>query len=169
MLTYLIMVLVFTVPNEAEFKAENVSIKVNIQSNIFLYEVTNLGSSPINGFEVKYYAAYNFIVPEGWQKDTTSNTFRSWTDNPEMYIFPDNTAEFSMRVSSRGAVLAKLPVKIKLISEKTIVVPDVWSPSPEPRYYIILIAGLILFLFLLHSFILIYKSRKKIKPSNAAL
>ena len=56
-----------------------------------------------------------------------------------------------MRVSSRGAVLDKLPAKIEFESGKTVVVADVWSPVPEPTSYVLFIAGFIAALFLVHS------------------
>jgi len=161
MLAYVFIALTIATPNQAEFKTDQVSIKVDIQSNIFKYEVTNLGASPIVGFEAQHHASYNFIVPDGWHKEDSSDLFKAWTDDLELAIGPGKTAEFSMRVSSRGAVLGRAPAKVRFQSGQTATVPNVWSPSPEPRSYIFLIAGLTLFIILLHTAALVRKNRRR--------
>lgn len=151
--------------NQAEFKNEQACISVNIWSNIYTYKLTNLSKSPIIGFEVGQHASYNFEVPEGWKMDISPEIFQTWTENSKMGIAPKKTAEFSLRVSSVGAVLGLVPAKIKLQSGETITIPAVWSPVPEPKSYIILVSGLILFIVLLHSAIVIFKDRRTQKAS----
>jgi hypothetical protein len=161
MLACVLMILAAMPPNQAEFKVEQVSIKVDIQSNIFRYDVTNLSTSPIICFEAKHHAAYNFQAPDGWHKEDSSNLFKAWTDDPQSAVGPNKTGQFSMRVSSRGAVLGQAPVRIQFQSGQIVSVSDVWSPSPEPRNYVFLVAGLTLFIILLHSSVLIYKEHRK--------
>jgi hypothetical protein len=161
MLPYLFTALALLAPNQAEFRTEQVSIMVDIQSNIFQYNVTNLSSSPIVYFEVNHHAAYNFQAPSGWYEEDSSDLFKAWTDDSELAIGPSKTAEFSMRVSSRGAILNKAPAKIRFQSGQTITVPNVWSSSQEPQSYIFLIAGLILFIILLHTIALVRKDRQQ--------
>jgi hypothetical protein len=166
MLLYLFTALALLAPNQAEFKTEQVAILVDIQSNIFQYNITNLASSPVVYFEVNHHAAYNFEVPEGWHKEHSSDIFKAWTDDPQSAIGPDKTAEFSMRVSSRGAVLTRAPVKIQFLSGQTSIVPAVWCPAPEPKSYVFLIAGLFLFIILLHTIVLVRKDRWRIPKAH---
>ena len=161
----MIIALTGMVSGQAEFKADCVRICVNVQSNIYTYKVTNLSTSPIVRFEVKQHVSYNFIVPEGWQHEISSGVLQAWTSNRQMAIQPDRTAEFSLRVSSRGAVLGRTPAKVQFQSGETITVPGVWAPTPEPRSYIALVVGLVLILLLLHTTALVYKSRRAKKAS----
>jgi hypothetical protein len=160
MLAYLLVTLAIMAPNQAIFEADHVSIKVDIQSNIFKYEVTNLGASPIVGFEAQHHAAYNFLVPDGWHKEDSSDLFKAWADDSELAIGPGKTAEFSMRVSSRGAVLNQAPAKVRFLSGQTVIIPNVWSPSPEPKSYVFLVASLFLFIILLHTAVIAFKNRR---------
>lgn len=160
MLPYLFTALALLAPNQAEFKTEQVSIMVDIQSNIFQYNVTNLSSSPIVHFEVHHHAAYNFQAPDGWHKENSADRFCAWTDEPQSAIGPSKTDQFSMRVSSRGAVLNQAPAKVRFLSGQTVIIPNVWSPSPEPRSYVFLVAGLFLFIILLHTAVIAFKNRR---------
>lgn len=146
--------------NEAEFRNECVCITVNIQANIYTYRVTNLSESAIVGFRVPQHAAYNFRAPEGWEMDISPKLFSAWTEIPARGISSGRSSDFSMRVSSRGAVLGHEAVKLKLQSGGEIILPDVWSPVAEPRSHIVLIAGVILFIVLLQSTIIILRDRR---------
>lgn len=150
-------------PGYAEFKTDQVCIRVKIRSNIYTYEVTNLGTSAIDGFEVKQHAAYNFTGPDGWEEQICPDTFWTRTNNPQAAIGPNMTAEFSMRISSKGAVLGLGPAKLHLRSGRNITVPDLWVSAPEPKSYIALVAGLIVFIMLLHTAILTYRERQREK------
>jgi len=154
--------------NQAEFGGEDARIVVSIQSSIYTYEVRNLSDRPIVGFEVAQHAAYNFHAPEGWQIDTSSDSFRAWPDPSTAGIAPGQTAEFSMRVSSKGAVLGRASAKLKLRSGQTIEVPDVWAPAPEPAGYFALVAGMILLIALLHSAVIIHRKRRTKKTPVSA-
>lgn len=122
--------------NEARFGNDDAEITVSIQANIYIYKISNLGRSPIVAFEVAQYAAYNFQTPDGWQMDTSGRLFRAWVEAPTTGIAPGETAEFSMRVSSKGAVLGHAPAKLKNRSGLMIELADVWRPVPEPKSYI---------------------------------
>ena len=161
MIPYFLVALALLAPNQAEFKTEQVNILVDIQSNIFQYNVTNLASSPIVYFEVYHHAAYNFEAPEGWHKEHSSKLFKAWTDDPHSAISQNKTGRFSMRVSSRGAVLGRAPAIVKFQSGPSVAVPDVWSSSPEPKSYVFLIAGLLLLIILLHTAVIIHKDRRR--------
>lgn len=162
MLVHLLMIVLAVSPNETEFANEKVSVKVSINSNIFTYEVTNLSETPITAIQIHEHAAYDFKTPIKWQKEIKGGTFHAWTNNPTAGILPNNKAVFSMRVSSRGAILSHFPFKVQFDSEPMIDILDVWSPAPEPPSYILFIAVTTGSIFLIHTFF-IYKHLKKLK------
>ena len=160
---FLIIAVTAAVPNQAIFENSQVNITVNVQSNIYTYKIKNLTADPVVGFEINEHVSYNFKAPQGWQIDTTSGLFRTWTTEPSTAIAKGQTAEFSLRVSSKGAVLGSTNAKIELLSGKSIVIKDVWTPVPQPRSYFFLIAGVFLLILLLHIFVVARKHRKKQK------
>jgi len=153
-------------PGYAEFKRDQVCIRVKIRSNIYTYEVTNLGTSAIDGFEVKQHAAYNFTGPDGWEEEIYPDKFRAMTNNPRTAIGPNTTAKFSMRVSSEGAVLGLGSAKLHLKSGRNVTVPNLWVSAPEPKSYVALVAGLIGFILLLHTAILTFHHHRRKKTLN---
>ncbi|MBN2137494.1 MAG: hypothetical protein JW720_06790 [Sedimentisphaerales bacterium] len=146
--------------NQQAFRSEQALITVGIRSNVYTYQVHNLGGAPIVGFEVPQFAAYNFQTPDGWEMDISGRAFRAWSGSPDAGIAPGRTAEFSMRVSSKGAVLGQGRAELKIASGRTIELPDVWCPIAEPRSHIALVAGVILAIVLFHSLILILRKRR---------
>jgi hypothetical protein len=147
-------------PNEVDLETGDVHIHVNVGSNIYTYTVTNLAASPIVEFEVEPYHAYNFAAPEGWDIEHSEDIFHAKAGNTGPAIRTGEGAEFSLRMSSAGAVLGYAPVKVRFQSGKTVTVPDVWAPVPEPRGYTYLIAVVILAIMLLHTAVVVYKKRR---------
>jgi hypothetical protein len=146
-----------------EFRTDDVSIEFQIFSNDYEYKVTNLSQTPIVGFMIKPHASYFYGAPEGWQKETSSSLFRTWTENSQFAIKPNQTAMFSLRVGSKGALLRKGSVEIKFQSGKVVIIPDVLIPGPEPQTHLVIVVGTLLFIFLLHFTVLMYKKRRKKK------
>lgn len=145
---------------ETEFTTDQVRIAVNIRSSIYEYHVTNLSRTPIVRFEVAEHAAYNFEAPEGWEKEVSSGVFRAWTNKRRAGILLNKTAMFSLRVSSRGAVLGRRPVTVGFRAGENISVPNVLSAVPEPASHVGLVAGVILVILLLHTIVLVYRDRR---------
>jgi hypothetical protein len=161
-LIYFTIMFACVLPNEAEFQADQVRIHVNVSSNIYTYTVTNLDTSPVIGFEIREHNAYNFTAPENWDKEISGGFFRARVTNKEAAVFSGKSADFSMRSSSKGSVLGYEPVKVQFQSGKTVAVPNVWAPAPEPRGYIALVVAIVLIILLLHTTVLVYKdSRRK--------
>jgi hypothetical protein len=144
----------------AVFENDKVSISVTIHSSIYEYEVANHGSEPIVGFEIRHHAAYNFLAPDMWEVESTNEIFRARTAKTWTSISPGQTKGFSLRVSSKGAVLGTSPVKIQFQSGKTVLVDGVWAPVKEPRSYTYLVAGVIFVLAAGHNIFVIYKKRR---------
>jgi hypothetical protein len=163
-LVYFAIVLICAVPNEADFEADNVHVRVNVSSNIYTYTVTNLGASPIVGFEIGEYHAYNFTAPEGWDKEVSNDVFRTWAGNTEAGIQSGKAADFSFRLSSAGGVLGYAPAKIIFQSGKVVNIAKLWTTVPEPRGYIFWVAVVILIILLLHTIVLFYRDRRRQKP-----
>jgi hypothetical protein len=90
------------------------------------------------------------------------------TETSSMAIYSGKSKDFSLRVSSRGAVLGLAPIKIKFHSGETITIPDIWAPSPEPISYIYLIIGMLFLILIAHTAIIVYRNRhrKAIKIKN---
>jgi len=152
-----------------EFKTDQVSLTVEIASNIYTYRLLNLASTAITGIEIPQHAAYNFQASNSWETKETSNSFRAWTDNSSDAIPPNSAVEFSLRVSSTGAVLGQKPVKIYFKSGQVINIDNVWVSAAEPRSYVLLVAGVILAIVILHTIIIIRRNRRKDKDSLNAV
>jgi hypothetical protein len=159
-LIYLISGTLYAVPASAEFEKDGVSISVTVRSSIYTYKVTNHDSEPIVGFEIGQHAAYNFVAPDIWKVESTDKIFRAWTDKTWASIDPNQTNEFSMRVSSKGAVLGTSPVKIQFQSGKVVLLDNVWTPVKEPRSYVYLVAGVVFVLVAGHSIFVVYRKRR---------
>lgn len=161
MLFCLILAFIGAMPGQAEFKTDQVNIRVNIQSSVYTYEVTNISSSDIVSFELDQYACYNFTAPDGWEIDLVSGVFKAWAGNAQTAIGPKKTGKFSLRVSSSGAVLGRGLVKLKLQSGETVTVAGVWAPVREPRSYMVLVASMVLLVLIGHTCILSRRDRRK--------
>ena len=155
-------------PNQMKSANDDASITVDVHSNIYTYTVSNLSSSPITAFEAGQHAAYNFEAPEGWQIDSSGGMFRAWTEIPAKGIAPGQTGEFSMRVSSKGAILGRAAARVKYESGQTAELADVWSPAAEPRSYVALVACGMLLIVLAHSAIIVARDHRAQKPSATA-
>ncbi|HPS56427.1 MAG TPA: hypothetical protein PLP05_12580 [Sedimentisphaerales bacterium] len=149
----------------AEFKTDQANLTVNITSNIYTYLLFNQASTAIVGIEIPQHAAYNFKAPDFWEMEETKDSLHAWTDNNSAAILPDTAMEFSMRVSSRGAVLGQKPVKIYFRSGNTISIDNVWVPTAEPRSYVMLVAGMIFVILILHTALVVRRNRRKNKDS----
>jgi hypothetical protein len=156
----------YTTPGNAVFENNKVSISVTINSSIYEYKVTNHDSEPIVGFEICQHAAYNFIAPPMWEVESTDKIFSARTDKTWTSINPSETKMFSLRVSSKGAVLGTSPVKIQYQSGKVVLLSNVWAPIKEPGSYLYLVAGVSLALVAGHSIYVIYKKRKLQKTAK---
>lgn len=155
-------------PGQAVFKSQEATIGVDIQSSVYTYKLTNLGTERIVGFETGQSATYNFIVPEGWEKEVTGGIFKSYATRPVYGIEQNRTAEFSQRVSSKGAILGKKDAKIIFESGNATIIPDVWAPVVEPKSYIALVAGLILTVIVVQTLIVTRKFQTASSDVNDA-
>ncbi len=154
--------------NEAEFTSRQVSLTVNVTSNVYTYELSNSGLVPIVGFELPHHAAYNFQAPQGWKIEADQTVFRTWCTRAEDAIAPGEKKKFSMRVSSKGAVLGRAPARLSLQGGQTTVIPRVWVPVHERRSYIWLIPAIICLLAVTHAILIGIRQRQKAKSRLSA-
>ena len=164
MLMYLCAILLAVAPNQKDFIVEDVKITTQVESNIFMYTVTNLGTDPIVGFQMKYYASYYFMAPDGWEKQDVDKVFMAKSKDKETAILQNSSGEFSMRVSSKGAVLGIKPVEVEFASGRK-VIADVWAPVVEPASYKVFIITIVLAVLLSHS-LLVMRQKKRNSESE---
>ena len=118
MLPVILIAAVGLMPNQAEFKSEDIHLLVEINAGIYSYQITNLSYSKITSIEFPHHATYNFKMPKGWTEIKTSSTITSNCENLSDALSCKQTGNFSMRVSSGGAALGERPVKITFQSGK---------------------------------------------------
>ena len=144
----------------AEYVTEQMRVDFYIQSNDFIYRVTNLGQTPIVGFELPQHSCYFFRAPKGWLIETPDGRFEARAPSPQKGILPYQTGQFSFRVSSKGAVLGRGPAKVRFQSGPPVELPEVLAPSGEPPGHLAAVAGTILVLFLLHGAVGTWRNRR---------
>jgi len=152
MLAAILLATMFT-PSFGETVAGAVRIRVYVRASVYSYQVINEGIGPITRFEVPYSDGYYFQVPEGWKKDVRGGVFRAWTEDDSRAIRPGAYGVFSFRVTSRGAVLGPVAARIERVSGQTVVLPNLWGAVPEPRGNVLLVAGSVLALCALHTWV----------------
>lgn len=159
-MTSLILAITSAVLAPAEVEKEGVHVRTRVQANDYFYRVTNLAAEPIMRFEIEQGGAYLFRTPKGWLFETRPGVFLAWTDDPQLAIRPSQTGDFSMRVTSAGAVLGEAPLRLRLQTGEEIVLPDVWSIVPEPQGTILLVPLLFAGLVLAHTLVLARRERR---------
>ena len=148
---------------EAEFKTDKASVQVSIDSSVYTYKVTNLQESPIVSFKINHRNSYAFTPPQGWTRESMPSTFYAETNEPDKSIGFEKTSEFTVRVSSRGAILGKTKLELRTKSGEIITIPAVWAPTAEPAGYPAAVAGTVIAILLFQ--VLIIRLRKKQKAS----
>ena len=165
MLLKILILAVISAPNQTLFENNGVSIRTEINSNIYTYIVTNQNSSPVTQFEIEPHACYNFTVPSGWDFEESSGYFKAWATSEFAGIKGEKTGEFSMRVSSKGAALGSASAEITLASDESINFPAIWTPRPESKSHIVLVSAVLLAILLFHTFFSIRKASKSHKET----
>jgi hypothetical protein len=163
MLVYFTLIMLGVLPNQAEFTNDKASVAVDVSSNIYTYTVSNNTADPVVGFEIAEHACYNFKAPERWESDTSGGMFKCWTEDSFFAITPNNTGEFSLRVSSNGAVLGTATVLLKFQSGAGASIPGVWAPVREPKSSALFVAAAMLVIMAVHILILTLRDRRNRK------
>lgn len=164
MLVYLFVILAAVIPNQKDFIVEDVKVTVLIESNVYKYKITNIGTDSIVGFQMGHHASYYFMAPDGWEKQRTDDMFNAQSKGNGSAIKPDSSGNFSMRISSMGATLGIRSMELKFASGRT-VTADVWGPMPEPPSYRFSIVIVFVLILLLHS-VLVLRRKKRSRESE---
>jgi hypothetical protein len=146
---------------QTEFKSEDAIINVDINSNIYVYKITNLSQKPVVEIRIPQHSGYNFEVPENWKILDEKDMFTASTEDSLSSIQAGSSAIFSFRISSRGAILGKGNVKLVTNQNKELIIPGVYIPVPESQLYIFLVGGILVGLVLLHTILLVRKHPKQ--------
>ena len=144
----------------AKVETGGVRIHVRIRASDYAYEVTNVAAQPITSFDIRQGGAYLFRAPDGWSFEAEGGLFRAWTTDRRLALRPSQTGTFSMRVTSNGAVLGEVPVKIGLESGDEVALANVWGIVPEPRAAVALVPLVIAGLVLAHTLLLACRDRR---------
>ena len=143
-----------------EVEKDGVSVRVHVEASLYTYEVTNLSASSITSFEVQQYNAYNFEAPDGWEFEKQGAFFRAEAVGTLAAIGPQQTETFSLYISSEGAVLGQVEVRMGLASGDSVIMTDVWGGVPEPRATRLLVSFMVAAVFLFHAWVLAYRDHR---------
>jgi hypothetical protein len=138
-MTWSAILMVVTVPCSADVEQAGVRIHVQVHSSEFEWEITNLSVSSIMAVEIPQHRGYNFLAPEGWETQQSSESVMARTTDRIRAIHPGQQKMFSLRVGSGGAVLGNVRMRVHFDNGESAVLPGVWGAVPEPRWTILLI------------------------------
>ncbi len=159
-LVYLVFLLTNLVPGQKVYHNPEVVITAKIRSHSYIYTVKNLSDSPLTYFEINHYNAYNFLIPQGWQKEVSDAMFKAWTDDTKYAILRGTSKKFSMRASSKSGTLGRSSAKIAFDSGHSVIISNVWTPMKEPHNTRVTIIVTLMLLVLGHFYTLRLRSKK---------
>jgi len=163
-------VLLIGVATPAEVEKDAVRIAVTLNSHIYLWDVTNLGTEPITSFEIEYHRCYQHIVPEGWEYEVDRRLFRAWATEPEAAILPNQTRSFRARTASGGNALSTVTARVGRgpDGQHTVVFEKVWGPVRKSRGLVGLVAVLVGAIAAFHGLMLSRRARREEPDSITA-
>jgi hypothetical protein len=136
-----------------------VRVSTSIRASVYAYEVRNQTDRAICAFAVPYSDGYDFTAPAGWQVASTDGLFRAWTTEPFRAIRQGESARFSFRVTSHGAVLGYVPLSVEWASGESLTLPGAWGACAQPASYGVFIAAVVLALGFVHALVLARRER----------
>jgi len=142
-----------------EVEKNGVRVRAHVQSSKYYWEVTNVDAEPITRLEISQHNCYDYQVPDGWESEAAAGVFRAWAADPGRAIQRGATGEFSLRVSSTGAVLGLVAMSVAPDAGEEIIIPEVWGPVPEPAGSVFLVAGVLVAIVLVHTWLLTRRER----------
>lgn len=140
---------------------EGVRVSVSIQSHIYTWAITNLGTPPISSFEIELHNTYVQQAPAGWAIEIDGDRFRALATHEREAIHPNQTKEFTARVSSGGAVLGRIPLTVGFDGAlEPLTLVAVWGPVRKPRSMVVLVALTVAGIAVVHALVLTLRNRK---------
>jgi hypothetical protein len=165
----IILILLGSLAPAAQIREQDgIELRTDVASNLYTWSVKNLSADPITSFAIEVYHTYDFHAPGNWELEgpMPEGAFRAWITDARHAILPGQSAEFSARFTSRGAMIGTGPATIGLHDGRTVTIPGVWRPVPESTRSVYLIPATIGLLALLHTIGGDILARKR--PANAA-
>jgi hypothetical protein len=129
---------------------DGVRIAVQVDSNVYTWQVTNQSAADIVSFDVDARHMYNAAAPRGWFTEIGGDHFRAWTDEPRWALRPGQTERFTATVTVGEAWLGPVVVHLGVAGGDRIAVQGVWGAVRLPRGQIALVALTMVALALLH-------------------
>ncbi len=153
-LTVLLLAAASFVP--AQVEKDGVRVRVSVTSHVYTWQVTNVAALPITSFEIAVHKSYDYQAPPGWTVERSRERLRAWTTDRDSAIRVNRSKSFSARVSSQGAVLGQLPLKIGFEPEsaEAVTIDAVWAPVRKPVSLAVLIAATIVIIAGVHTLVL---------------
>ena len=165
MVTWLMVMAVGAFLGMFEVEKDGVRVRAHIRSSKYYWEVTNIDAEPITRFEISQHNCYDYQVPDGWESEAAANVFRAWATDPGRAIRRGATERFSLRVSSTGAVLGLVAMRVGPDAGEGIIIPEVWGPVPEPPSTVFLVAIVLVAIVLVHAWLLGRRERDRPLPN----
>lgn len=113
---------------------DGVQVEVLIQSQHYVWRVRNTEADPIVGFELHPWNCYTHTGPPGWKIELSEDeqTMHARTEDPHLAIGTGREGDFNATVTSNGATLGVIPMKLTTTEGETIEL-DVWGPVAMPH------------------------------------
>lgn len=128
-------------PNALTVDSEGVRIDVRVHANVYAYDVSNTGTSPIGEFAVPCSDGHAFSAPDGWTVSTEDGLFRAAASESGRAIRRGQTGTFSFRTTTRGAALGFVDLHLGTVDGTGPAAQRVWGAVPTPGSYVMLLAG----------------------------
>ena len=141
---------------------DSVRVESSIEGRVFKWRVTNFDTPSIMRFEVPVYSVYHQQVPAGWEYERDSKVaFIAWATAAAHAIRKDQTAEFSVRATSSGAIPAAGTAVLSFEGGAALDVRDVLVPQAERASTVFLPLLVVVGIVVVHS-LLTWRRKSKV-------
>ena len=124
-------------------------IQFEFEGRGLTWTVTNRTDKPCTRIFIPVSAAYDHVVPEGWEFERTVTALHAWTDHPTQAISPGQSAEFRITSGGNGGKPGFATARLTLADGQDVFVSQVATFESEslltvanPPVVICLLAGL---------------------------
>lgn len=119
-------------PNVQVVEADDVRIETLLESQRFVWTITNVDTAAIDDVRIPFAISYNFAAPNGWQWDTNDGIFHAWAINPSAMLRRGDSASFEMRAGSGGPALGLATMELGQLGTDDTLSFEVWAPATRP-------------------------------------
>jgi hypothetical protein len=112
---------------------DGVRIESSLKAQVYSWKITNVSAETITRFEIVQNHAYSQSVPPGWEFTHENALFTAWATHPRFGIQRGQSALFTARGSSEGALLGLRPAIVgTLDGDHAVRFDAVWTPVSKP-------------------------------------